>query len=101
MERLHNGGCSMRIAACLMALALAGCASEPQRTAQTTTAQEPITMRGDGAIVQCRTEEVTGSRLQTKKLCLTKEEWAARERAARESFGETQNKPQINRGGDK
>jgi len=93
----------MRIAACLMTLALAGCASEPQGTAQTAGAREPepLTMRGDGAIVQCRSEDVTGSRLQTKKLCLTKEEWAARERAARDSFGEAQNKPQMNRGGDK
>ena len=45
----------------------------------------------DGKV--CRTESVTNTRLKTKTVCLTPDEWTAREEAAKDAFRETNKSP--------
>jgi hypothetical protein len=91
--------------------AAAQSATAGQTTAQTATAQTapagqasqtqaPTAKKasGGGGVANkdgkvCRTESVTNTRLKTKKVCLTQEEWMAREEAAKDAFRETAKSP--------
>lgn len=46
--------------------------------------------------VVCRSESVTGSLAQTKKVCMKNSDWAARSRAAQESGNDMQQRGLIN-----
>jgi hypothetical protein len=50
----------------------------------------------DGTVVYCREQLVTNSRLRSQKICLTKEQWVARERNAREAWREEANRSALN-----
>jgi hypothetical protein len=69
--------------------------SQPAASAQTAATKKATGGGGaankDGKV--CRTESVTNTRLKTKKVCLTPEEWMAREEAAKDAFRETAKSP--------
>jgi hypothetical protein len=48
--------------------------------------------------VICRTEEVMGSRLQTARTCLTKQQWAQRREEERRSVQHIQDNKSLNGG---
>jgi len=50
----------------------------------------------DGTVVYCREQLVTNSRLRSQKICLTKEQWVARERNAREAWREEADRSAMN-----
>jgi hypothetical protein len=112
----------MRTTIYLALLFAAGCASAPetpsapaagaqsatagQTTAQTAPAGQASQTQaatakkasGGGGVANkdgkvCRTESVTNTRLKTKKVCLTQEEWMAREEAAKDAFRDTAKSP--------
>lgn len=49
--------------------------------------------KADPNKVICREEEVTGSRLQTERKCMTSQQWAEYRRNQRESVEHTQTSP--------
>ncbi len=87
-----------RLSVCMLIAAIAGCAGHPQQSGPAAgqpvaqqpaaTKQVPVTMANatevqhagyklvnkDGEKLYCRTDPITGSRLQTKTQCLTEQE---------------------------
>jgi len=86
-----------RLSVCILIAAIAGCAGHPQQSGapagqpvaqQPVTKQVPVTLSNatevqhagyklvnkDGEKLYCRTDPITGSRLQTKTQCLTEQE---------------------------
>ena len=86
-----------RFSVCILVAAVAGCAGHPEQSGpaagqpvaqQPVTKQVPVTMANatevqhagyklvnkDGEKLYCRTDPITGSRLQTKTQCLTEQE---------------------------
>jgi predicted secreted protein len=51
--------------------------------------------RADPNQIICRREQVTGSLVQTRKICLTRADWAARSRNAREASEQAQQQGRI------
>lgn len=49
---------------------------------------EPIST-AEGKKMVCKKESITNTRLKSKKVCLTEEQWAAREDNAKEAFGDS------------
>lgn len=93
---------ALSLSVCL--LTLMGCAS-PQPAATAVTAQETDQQRAerlidfsaesgepintsDGQKLLCKKEGVTNTRLKSKKICLTPEQWQARTNNARDAFQE-------------
>ena len=60
------------------------------------TAVPKVTDRNDPNFVVCRRESVTGSLAQTKKICMTRAEWAARTRNSQEGAQAMQNSGHVN-----
>jgi hypothetical protein len=46
-------------------------------------------MTTEGNLLVCKTESVTNTRLKDRKVCMTKEQWAARTDSARDAFQDT------------
>lgn len=68
--------------------------------ATSATAQEdPKRKARDPNEVVCKKEEVLGSRLQTRKVCMTRAEWAERRRLDREEIRRAQSTPCSRDGG--
>lgn len=99
----------MRPLLCVVAIALAGCASPKPTTALVVdpTAQAPMSedakaealiaksietgkpiMTSTGRLLVCKNEQATTTRLRHRKVCLTKEEWEQRAQNAQEAFKE-------------
>jgi hypothetical protein len=91
----------MRKTLSLIVLGIAGCASSPpQPSAPATTAPagqaesaQTAQASGSGGVTNkdgkvCRMESVTNTRLKTKKVCLTPEEWFARSNTAQDAMND-------------
>lgn len=52
--------------------------------------------RNDPNYVICRRESVTGSLAQSKKICMTRADWAARSRGSQDQAQQMQSQGQIN-----
>src|SRR5262245_54016041 len=63
-----------------------------EKSATTAALGEPMKKK-DGTTVYCRRESVTNTRLRDRKVCLTKEEWAARTDSATEAFNDANKQP--------
>jgi hypothetical protein len=79
-----------RLALCALALAL------PLSAMAETTAATPKPDRDDPNKVICRRESVTGSLAQTRKVCMTRADWAARSRGAQEAGQRMQEAGRVN-----
>ncbi|QNM82374.1 hypothetical protein H8M03_10180 [Sphingomonas sabuli] len=55
-----------------------------------TTAAQPQAARDPGDQVICEKQEVIGSRLATKKVCMTRKQWAERQLADRQAVEKNQ-----------
>ena len=53
-------------------------------------AKATVDPRVDPNTIVCKGEDVTGSRLGAKKVCLTRQQWADMSRASRERLDDTQ-----------
>jgi hypothetical protein len=72
-------------------------AAQTSQTAQAQT-QAAKPAKGGGGVANkdgkvCRTESITNTRLKTRKVCLTPEEWQARSDTAQDAFRETAKSP--------
>lgn len=90
----------MRISICLVAVAVVGCAAQPSPSPTPVTRQvridnsnvEAVQHAGyiivnkDGEKLYCRTDTITGSRVQTHTSCLTEREMMAQNEATRRSM---------------
>lgn len=70
---------------------LARAESQPGTTVIVTASNDKEDV-GDGARIICRKIEVTGSRMSTKKVCATANEWAAQKAQNRQVIEQAQNK---------
>ncbi|UVO54923.1 hypothetical protein [Sphingomonas sp. SUN039] len=64
--------------------------------AETKTATPAAKGRDDPDRVICRRESITGSLVQTRKVCMTRADWIARSRGAQEAGQQMQDAGRIN-----
>ena len=61
-----------------------------------TTAKGTLDPRLDPSTIVCKSEDLTGSRLGGKKVCLTRQQWADMSRASRDRLEDTQRSSRSN-----
>jgi hypothetical protein len=88
----------MRFTSCVLAIALVACASQPPPPPVTRQVKidasnvEAVQRAGyklvnkDGKRLYCRTDPITGSRIQTRTTCMTEEELDQQAEATREAM---------------
>jgi hypothetical protein len=95
----------MRLSACLLVAALSGCASQPSPSPVTHQVKidnsnvEAVQHAGykivnkNGDRLYCRTDPITGSRIQTHTTCLTESELVEQNEATRQSMSQLPDHP--------
>ncbi len=62
----------------------------------TAAAKAAVDPRLDPSTIVCKSEDLTGSRLGGKKVCLTRQQWADMSRASRDRLEDTQRSSRSN-----